>query len=100
MWKWIGMMKIGEALRNEFMFGTKDEDAKYQLLRQVSLQWMLHAGLLVFLDFAHKEVGFPYTKQTHYINFVMWFGMLYFCMGTLIKTPYPANKGKKVKGGE
>merc|ERR1719272_2631878 len=55
MWKWIGMMKIGEALRNEFMFGTKDEDAKYQLLRQVSLQWMLHAGLLVFLDFAHKE---------------------------------------------
>lgn len=99
MWKWIGMMKIGEALRNEFMFGTKDGDAKYQTLRAVALQWALHAGALVFMDFAHPQVGFPYTKQTQYINFVMNFGMFYFCMYTLVHTPYPKGKGK-VKGGE
>jgi hypothetical protein len=50
----------------------------------------------IMMEYAFLHVGFPFTEQTRYVNFVMWFGMFYWTTTTLVNQPYPANpKAKK-----
>jgi len=101
MFKWIGMMQVGAAARFEFMFGQGKEayGAKYETLRCVALQWALHTGMGIVMEFAQSALNYPYTVQTQWSNFIMWFGMFYWCMYTLVHMAYPANAAvdKKTK---
>jgi hypothetical protein len=95
MFKYIGIMFIGQAFKYEFLLGAEDKTANYETLRAIMINWAMQAGMLVVLPMANAQVGFPYTTQTKYANFAIHFGMFVWTGMATTGTPYPIKEAAK-----